>query len=457
MKQILFIILATLWTLHIEAQVTIGLDEPPASGTILQLKETSSITDNSEKGLGLPRVELKSLTGDLAVSMGATSGIYDAQSHIGLLVYNVGINDTISKTSRVCPGLHVWTGDKWEALTSYSPVVREEIFDSFSSGEFFFLDPSDPNDEGWKFIGKSANDYSPLGSIFSVTDVNGNTYSATRFYVGFFRRWGTYKVRESYSCDSNNPKWVNLPDTIKFKDTFEDGVWMSQNLKVKNYEPLRDNPLETSTVSLSQASSVITDPTLARWEYPNEDSANEATMGLLYTWAAATNGKTWTKYDVGILEGDRIQGICPKGWHLPSDRQWTDLENALIMKSSLFTDPVVANSSSLLSYTQEYGRGSHSPILRSRTSGSGTDQGKSKTAPNGGFDAYDMGFFDNGLATLFGVGGGWWTSSHPTSTLGQRRVVFNQVQDSWMNSTNVYRDSVDRQLMLGVRCMKNTD
>lgn len=457
MKQVLFIILGVLWTLNIEAQMTIGSDEPPASGALLQLKETSGITDNSEKGLSLPRIELVSLTGDLAASMGAESGTYDAQSHIGLLVYNVGINDSISEASRVCPGMHVWTGDRWEALTSYPPIAREETLDSFLSGEFFYLDPADPNDSGWKFIGKNATDYGPLGHMFSVTDTDGNAYTATRFYVGFFRRWSTYKVRESYSCNSNNPKWINLPDTTKFKDTFEDGIWMSQNLKVKNYEPLRDNPLDTSIVSLSQASTIITDPTLARWEYPNKASVNESTMGLLYTWAAATNGKAWTRYDIGILEGDRVQGICPKGWHLPSDRQWTDLENALILNSSIFTDPEVANSSSKLSYTEEYGRGSHSPILRNRASGSGTDQGKSKTAINGGFDAYDMGFLDNGLATLFGVGSGWWTSSHPTSLQGQRRAVFNQSQDSWMNSANVYRDAVDRQLMLGIRCLKNTD
>lgn len=443
--------------MDIDAQVTIGSGESPVSGALLQLKETSAVGANSTKGLSLPRVELQSLTGDLATTVGSVSGTYDPQKHIGLLVYNVTTNDDISNASRICPGVHLWTGEEWMPLKRYPSIVTEETFDSYTSGEFFYLDPSKPNDEGWKFIGKKASDYYPLGAVSSVTDTEGNIYTATRFYVGFFRRFSKYKVRESYSCDTNNPKWVNLPDVYKFNDTFEDGVWMTQNLKVKEYDSVRDNSEEVSTIAPLSHTSVINDATQASWEYPNKAASNEVTMGLLYTWAAATNNKTWIGYDIEILEGKRIQGICPTGWHLPSDRQWTDLENALITGSSLFTDPPVANSSSKLSYTDEYGRGSHSLVLRSNTSGVGVNQGKSKIASTGGFDAYDTGFIDEILSTFFNVGSGWWTSSNPTSTQGQRRAVFNQSQESWMNSANVYRDAIDRKIMVSVRCMKNTD
>ncbi len=39
--------------------------------------------------------------------------------------------------------------------------------------------------------------------------------------------------------------------------------------------------------------------------------------GLLYQWSAAMNGAT--------AEG--AQGLCPDGWHIPSDNEWTILEN----------------------------------------------------------------------------------------------------------------------------------
>lgn len=39
--------------------------------------------------------------------------------------------------------------------------------------------------------------------------------------------------------------------------------------------------------------------------------------GMLYTWEAAMNGKT----------AEREQGVCPTGWHVPSDCEYWTLEN----------------------------------------------------------------------------------------------------------------------------------
>ncbi|MCX6793241.1 MAG: fibrobacter succinogenes major paralogous domain-containing protein [Candidatus Falkowbacteria bacterium] len=47
--------------------------------------------------------------------------------------------------------------------------------------------------------------------------------------------------------------------------------------------------------------------------------ADCTTYGALYEWAVAMNGS--------ILEG--AQGICPLGWHIPSDAEWYVLENYL--------------------------------------------------------------------------------------------------------------------------------
>ncbi len=47
----------------------------------------------------------------------------------------------------------------------------------------------------------------------------------------------------------------------------------------------------------------------ASWAY-NSDSANEVSYGRLYTWKAA-------------------QVACPKGWHLPSDKEWGVLVQSL--------------------------------------------------------------------------------------------------------------------------------
>ena len=49
--------------------------------------------------------------------------------------------------------------------------------------------------------------------------------------------------------------------------------------------------------------------------YANNDQSTETYYGLLYTWNAATrNGETNSN---GV-----VQGVCPNGWHVPSDAEW---------------------------------------------------------------------------------------------------------------------------------------
>ncbi len=52
-----------------------------------------------------------------------------------------------------------------------------------------------------------------------------------------------------------------------------------------------------------------------------DNEANEAIYGRLYTWDAAMNGSTLEK----------AQGICPDGWHIPTDNEWQTLEMQLGM------------------------------------------------------------------------------------------------------------------------------
>ena len=49
-----------------------------------------------------------------------------------------------------------------------------------------------------------------------------------------------------------------------------------------------------------------------------------ATYGALYTWAAAMNGDNGSGANPsGVL------GVCPTGWHLPSNTEWTELTDFL--------------------------------------------------------------------------------------------------------------------------------
>ncbi len=87
----------------------------------------------------------------------------------------------------------------------------------------------------------------------------------------------------------------NIYTTVKIGEQ----IWMQENLRV----------------SVAPDSSEITS-----WLY-NDDPQNEEKFGRLYTWHVAMNGST----------SEKAQGICPAGWHIPSDGEWKILEMYLGM------------------------------------------------------------------------------------------------------------------------------
>ena len=46
--------------------------------------------------------------------------------------------------------------------------------------------------------------------------------------------------------------------------------------------------------------------------------------GRLYDWSTAMNGSSSSS-----ANPSGVQGVCPDGWHLPSDVEWTELENSV--------------------------------------------------------------------------------------------------------------------------------
>ena len=118
--------------------------------------------------------------------------------------------------------------------------------------------------------------------IFNTIDING-TYIDSR--------------------DGRKYKWVEIGDQ----------VWMAENLA---YLPAVDPP-----VYLSQYV-----PCYYVYDYNGISISNAkatdnfATYGVLYNWFAAMNTE-----ESSSTNPSRVQGICPIGWHLPSDMEWAEL------------------------------------------------------------------------------------------------------------------------------------
>lgn len=86
-KRLTQIFLVSLMSIvSVNAQVTIGSDETPVQGALLDLKESG----NTTKGLGLPRVKLTNRApktdAELPVSIGTYNIRWDLTEHIGLVV-----------------------------------------------------------------------------------------------------------------------------------------------------------------------------------------------------------------------------------------------------------------------------------------------------------------------------------------------------------------------------------
>ena len=94
-------------------------------------------------------------------------------------------------------------------------------------------------------------------------------------------------------------------------------VWMTKNLA---YLPAVSPVTSGSTTEpyYYVYSNTGTDVTVAK------AMSNYSTYGVLYNWPAAMYGSSSSGSNPS-----GVKGICPDGWHLPSDAEWTQLVNSL--------------------------------------------------------------------------------------------------------------------------------
>jgi uncharacterized protein (TIGR02145 family) len=93
-------------------------------------------------------------------------------------------------------------------------------------------------------------------------------------------------------------------------------LWMAENLKTTRYADGSGIPLVEGN---SEWDALVAADKAYCW-YDN-DTAHRDTFGGMYTWAAAMNGAPGSD-----ASPSGVQGVCPSGWHLPSDEEWKELE-----------------------------------------------------------------------------------------------------------------------------------
>lgn len=168
--------------------------------------------------------------------------------------------------------------------------------------------------------------------------------------------------------------------------------------------------------------SVFSNSPTAAWsgyynDGPSELGANE---GRLYQWAAAMQG--------AVIE--RSQGICPAGFHVPSDCEWMYLENTLGMS--------VADQQNLFFRNS----GNVGQDLSGFSSGGTNSSGF--TGLLGGFRVNNTGIFSARNTSAY-----WWTSSESSSLNAVHRGLDSSNVGISRNPGNAKAQS------FCVRCLKD--
>ena len=103
--------------------------------------------------------------------------------------------------------------------------------------------------------------------------------------------------------------------------------WLSENMKVTHYPDGTPIPFILYNNTWGDLLSNDTDDGYCYYE---DFTINGDTYGALYSWAAAMGDNAVSSDNVP----SGVQGICPAGWHLPSDNEWKIMELQLGMSQA---------------------------------------------------------------------------------------------------------------------------
>ena len=210
----------------------------------------------------------------------------------------------------------------------------------------------------------------------------------------------------------------NIYNTVRIGNQ----CWMKENLRTTNYAdgtPI----LPGSTYSA----------TTAYYYAPNNDSSNVAAYGYLYNWPALMHEATSSD-----ANPSGVQGICPTGWHVPSNAEWTQL-----------TDYVSSQS-------QYWCEGNNTYIAKALASSTGwesstntCDVGNSPDNNNAtGFGALPAGIYNSTGFSNFGHSTYFWSTTELTSTSPYYRNIIS-------NYSMVYINGIGKLHGCSVRCLRD--
>jgi uncharacterized protein (TIGR02145 family) len=270
-----------------------------------------------------------------------------------------------------------------------------------------------------------------LGGRNSTGSFSSTVYdfsASTTYYVRAFATAVsvTYygEVKSFTTPETLVPLITDIDHNIYYTVNIGDQTWMAENLKVKRYPDRSQIPL----VEDRSAWFSFTLYTQAYCWYENY-AAIGTLYGALYTWPAAMH---ITGAD--DIKPGNVQGVCPDGWHLPSDNEWKQLEMYLGLSQA------EADADDWRG-TSEGGKMKHDGTQYWRSPNTGaTNASGFKALPAGWRDG--AGYFNSLEANTR-----FWSSS--------KRGDYAWVRQLDYNSSGIYRGTKGLYEGISVRCIKD--
>ena len=218
----------------------------------------------------------------------------------------------------------------------------------------------------------------------------------------------------------------NTYETVKIGTQW----WMAENLKTTHFSDGTEITLVENKVAWDNL-----DFSDQAYCYYDDSIIHANTYGALYNWTAAMNGAESSE-----STPSQVQGVCPNGWHLPSDPEWMVLEMQLGMS---FDDAWLVGWRGINEGTKMKAKEGWD------NNGNGTNSSGFSALPAGIRSGQGL-FSDVGKATYF-----WSTTEYIniTTYAFNRTLGFNHSGVGWFHDNHFY--GYPKDYGFSVRCVKD--
>lgn len=311
-------------------------------------------------------------------------------------------------------GFHIATDLEWTQLiqstgdTTNAKTILNNLNFNLGTGGYRY-DGGSFNDMDKSCFWWSNTEYFQSQNAF-LRQIDLESQSVRRDLHGY--DWGFYVRCVKDSAKSTLPKNSAKTQMIKIGNQ----VWMQKNLNVgkfRNGDPIPEAQTEEEWMQAALNNQPA-------WCYYKKDPKYGETYGKLYNWYAVHDRR----------------GIAPKGWHVPSDEEWT------VLMECFREDSVAGRSLKSASGWNEY-----QPVdslgepLPTTISGNGSNKSGFSGLPGGCR-------FIRDIFSPAGNNGYWWSSTKAFA------------DDAWIRNlgndfSEVKRENFSKAYGLSVRCIKD--